>query len=515
MASKAAAPAAAARGGLLWRLAHGNFDFEDDMYVKLSGIPAPSAPPALRSSAKTVTSSRLSNGLRVASVEMHGHKASVALLVRAGTRCTNAYSEGAPQVLARLAFRGSEVRSALNMQRVLEKYGISGGHAGCVLGRESMTFHIGCSRIGAGWSDGTLAMLESVLRPEFSMGLADPRATDMMRAELDSHVKALRTVATPASAVLDDALHAAAYGDSALGMPLVVDEQKLASAAQLELLSEYISTWYSAPRMLLLGVNVNHNALEQVARMSALPDLPASDAHQMAPESWVGGERRVAHESASGVAYGLNAGERGMLKAKPDDAAVLAVLQEVIDGPSEVVQIRSKVGSASPSHTNLATVLRARPEFSHAKSLSAYACVSHYSDAGMLSLNVLCDEPLPGLDVAVAEIASSGELLGTDLTTKIAAAKKRAAVKVLDALEEPSAVAIAAGLKLVCGAGFSGAREVAAAIEAVTPAAVQDMHSALLQSAHPAIGVLGSASSAVTYDELCGLLASGSGSKSS
>ena len=91
-----------------------------------------------------------------------------------------------------------------------------------------------------------------------------------------------------AEPILVELIHQSAYRDNTLGLPCVCPEESISKMAVSEV-KKYLSSLYRPSRMVLTGVNVDHDAFVELARKYFVD----------APTSWEGVEPRPVDQSVA------------------------------------------------------------------------------------------------------------------------------------------------------------------------------------------------------------------------
>ncbi|KAA8499490.1 putative mitochondrial-processing peptidase subunit alpha-1, mitochondrial [Porphyridium purpureum] len=474
----------------LWKLTHGSFDFETDMHTEMAGIARPDSERAkVRIGAEGMRVSRLANGAKVCSFELQGTDACVALGVRAGTRWTNAVSGGIPHIMSAMAFLGSKDLSKVRAVRSLENMGVrTHSH----VERENILYSLNSQRSASSLLDGTRMMIESALNPLFMHALDEPGASDSIRAYANQLAQFFldRRHVSPADAVIDS-LHAVAYGDFALGVPLYADARQLMTAADnLDHLLEYRNAWISGPRLALVGVNVPHEELESCAKESALVGAPSADSSVSEPSRWVGGSRKVSSGAGASVAFGFDVEVLASSKAKPADIAPVLVLQALINS-GKAGALASSVCGASDSLLN--------------DGVTTSAHLGSYADAGIFSM-VAQSRSASNTNALVSGMGSAVRALSLPSSETIEATKKRVACSLYSSRESSTTVAREAASLLAAGVPFTATNELVSAVKAVTAPQLEGLVGYLKSQTFPAIAVHGETFNSITYDEAKALL---------
>jgi processing peptidase subunit alpha len=380
----------------------------------------------------------LSNGMRVASLETFGEASSVALTVAAGSKYESS-AKGVSQLVGQIAFKATESRSHLRLVRDLEDLGASWSAES---GRENITYSLDCLRSNV---NGALSILaESVTSPHLSSWqLAEQKSP--LAAQVGNY-------STQPQAVLTEALHAAAFGDSsAMGSSQYPSSDALA-ALTIDDVAAFRADTFTTPRMVLAASGVDHKSLVAAAE-SLFGGLPTGAGVAAPADSYVGGETRIAATSGNTyVALGLSAPG-----AASKDFAALYVLQALLD---------ARLAGAASSFASV---------YQNSSLFGAYAAVASEDVAGAVSSMT-----------GALKGAASGAAQGDELARAIARVK----ATVLGQLESRSFAAEYSATTLQSSQAVPTAAALAAGFDAVTAADVQRVAAASV-AAGPALASVG------------------------
>eukprot|EP00904_Undaria_pinnatifida_P000474 jgi/Undpi1/10427/HiC_scaffold_29.g12877.m1 len=236
--------------------------------------------------------STLSNGATVVTHASSQLGASVGVVVGSGSRDESAAQAGASLQLEGMAYKLTQARSSIRLMRDVEN---AGGNLAASRGREkaspfvclllfgTMMYVSECPPDSAG--DVLSALAESVVSPKIvPWEMADATAK-LSQIILHRH-------AGSTSEQVDDALHAAAFGDySTLGKPLTPGRCSLSADG----LKQFRDLRYKASGMTVVGVNVCHDEFKSQAE-AALGAADTSPAAVRTASKYLGGELRVKND---------------------------------------------------------------------------------------------------------------------------------------------------------------------------------------------------------------------------
>lgn len=206
--------------------------------------------------------STLANGVRVVSEDLQGPWCSICLIVDAGTRYETGKFSGAANFTERLAFKSTLLRSQQAISKDLEMFG---GDFICSSNRETLMYQ---GSVFPNYIPAAVKMLTEVaLYPAFHPHEIQERHVIACMEE--------KELPNKASFFLSELVHQAAYGQNTLGQMTACGEKSSAVMTQ-EILREFHSQHFIAPRIVLGGAGVKHEVLESLAEkyLGILPSVP-------------------------------------------------------------------------------------------------------------------------------------------------------------------------------------------------------------------------------------------------
>ncbi|KAJ1974498.1 ubiquinol-cytochrome c reductase core subunit 1, partial [Dimargaris verticillata] len=220
--------------------------------------------------------SQAGQGVRVATARSEASPAaSVSLVVKAGSRYESADNAGVAHFLKNFAFKNTQNRTGF---RIIRESELQGGILTASIDREHLVYTARCLQDDVPYFAGLLAAVAFETRYtayEF-VDLKAQVASETLAAQADSNIK------------LFDELHRVAFnrglGNSLYASPYnQITHQKLCN---------YASQAFQGSQMSLVGVNVHHNQLADLANQ-LFAQAPATLALQGAPAQYVGGEALI------------------------------------------------------------------------------------------------------------------------------------------------------------------------------------------------------------------------------
>jgi processing peptidase subunit alpha len=197
----------------------------------------------------------LGNGLRVASQEAFGQYSTVGAFVDAGSRYEVSYTSGVSHFLHKLAFQSTEKFSSReSLLHELEQYG---GVYDCQRSRDVMIYSLSVFSFALPQAMELLA--DCLWRPQLTQD-----EVELERRSITFELEAVKN--GPHSDMwTTDLVHQAAYRSNTLGLPSLCPEENICKIDREELM-DYLATYYHPSRMVLAGVNVNHDLFVELAR---------------------------------------------------------------------------------------------------------------------------------------------------------------------------------------------------------------------------------------------------------
>jgi len=232
--------------------------------------------------------STLDSGLRVASETVMGSEtATVGVWIDAGSRYETASNNGAAHFLEHMAFKGTQKRTQQQLEVEIENMG---GHLNAYTSREQTVYF---AKVFKGDVGRAVEILSDILLHSKLDESAIERERDVILREMSEVNKQQEEL------VLDH-LHSTAFQGTGLGRTILGPEENIRSLQKSDL-SSYISTHYTAPRMVIAGAGaVDHTELCDLAgeHFGGLPTAPAGGMEvAMEPARFTGSDMRVRFDS--------------------------------------------------------------------------------------------------------------------------------------------------------------------------------------------------------------------------
>jgi predicted Zn-dependent peptidase len=400
----------------------------------------------------------LPNGVRVVCDPMPGLE-TLALTVVAGRGA--AYEDparsGWSHLLEHMVFKGAGSRSARDIVEVIES---EGGSINAATGYERTSFQV--RALKGGLNLGMDVIADLVRRPTL-----DP--ADLTR-EKQVVAQEIAEAADAPDDYVFDLIQRATWGDHPVGRPILGSDQTV-EAATVEALSDWRAALYAADRLVVSATGAVDEAELMAAAERAFGDLPATlGAGVPAPAAFVGGpEAEVRKLEQAHLVFMLPA-----CGSREDDYFALRIFAECLGG-----------GMSSRLFQE------AREKRGLAYNIDAYA--DTYADHGTLGIYAGCaaGDAVETAKVCAAEVAKLIERIDD---AELARAKAQLKAHTFMAREQPLSRAEQGAGQVLLFDRLYPAAELAAEVDAVTPADVARLGRRLLAKGRAATAVLGAKS---------------------
>jgi predicted Zn-dependent peptidase len=400
----------------------------------------------------------LPNGVRVVCDPMPGLE-TLALTVVAGRGA--AYEDparsGWSHLLEHMVFKGAGSRSARDIVEVIES---EGGSINAATGYERTSFQV--RALKGGLDLGMDVIADLVRRPTL-----DP--ADLTR-EKQVVAQEIAEAADAPDDYVFDLIQRAAWGDHPVGRPILGSDATV-EAATVEALSDWRAALYAADRLVVSATGAIDEAELMAAAERAFGDLPATPGASVpAPAAFVGGpEAEVRKLEQAHLVFMLPA-----CGSREDDYFALRIFAECLGG-----------GMSSRLFQE------AREKRGLAYNIDAYA--DTYADHGTLGIYAGCaaGDAVETAKVCAAEVAKLIERIDD---AELARAKAQLKAHTFMAREQPLSRAEQGAGQVLLFDRLYPAAELAAEVDAVTPADVARLGQRLLAKGRAATAVLGAKS---------------------
>lgn len=197
----------------------------------------------------------MKNGLRVASEKKFGQYCIAGVAINSGSRLEACYPSGITHFIERSAFKSTDKFSS--REQILEHLSHVGGTIDCQGSRDLMVYAV--SVVNEHLETSVDLLGEVVLRPHFTESEIQETANRISFELQDMSFDPERKVQ------LGEMIHAAAYGNSTLGLPKMCPEENLDKISS-GLMYNYLKHNHTPDRMVLAGVGVEHERLVELAQ---------------------------------------------------------------------------------------------------------------------------------------------------------------------------------------------------------------------------------------------------------
>lgn len=225
----------------------------------------------------------LDNGFRIVTEPRQGETAAVGVYIGAGSRHENRMNNGVAHFLEHMYFKGTKRRTARDLEVEFEN---AGAHMNAHTSREYTAYTSHCL---SGDVDRSVDALADVL-------LNSEISVKDIEAERGTILREMEDVNQNIDEVLFDQLHLTAYQGSSLGYTILGPEENIRRISRSQML-EYRNTFYTAPRMVLVGTgNVSHEKLVELGEryFSELPTQSKTNKPDTTPDAfYVGSDIHV------------------------------------------------------------------------------------------------------------------------------------------------------------------------------------------------------------------------------
>ncbi|XP_074560941.1 putative mitochondrial-processing peptidase subunit beta, mitochondrial [Curcuma longa] len=227
----------------------------------------------------------LPNGLRVATEStLASRTATVGVWIDAGSRFETDETNGTAHFLEHMIFKGTESRTARQLEEEIENMG---GHLNAYTSREQTTYY---AKVLDKDVPKALEILADILQNSSFDEKRIERERDVILREMEE-------VEGQTEEVIFDHLHATAFQYTPLGRTILGPAQNIKSITK-EHLKNYISTHYTAPRMVISAAGaIKHEDLVELVKKKfpKLSNNPITTSQLMArePAIFTGSEVRI------------------------------------------------------------------------------------------------------------------------------------------------------------------------------------------------------------------------------
>lgn len=407
---------------------------------------------------------KLENGLKIASIDNGGLKASLGLFVSAGSRFETSANFGVSHMVSLMAYKSTAHLSHLRTVKTLEQLGASLSST-CAAGREDMVYQVDVMREYVPLV--VPLMVGNVLFPRL-LPWEVKASSKMVKDER----KALE--GNP-DAMVSELLHKAAYCNNTLGLSPQASERSMPYFTP-ETMRSFMLDHFAPERMVLVGVNVTSGELSKWA-MRSFADYNAipMKKRDVAKAAYTGGHLRMDGSSPfCHLAIGLESVPWGQSELAP-----VAVLQSLLGGGSAV---GTGIGGGSMSRLS-AQVVKQNP---YVESCAAFN--TSYSDSGLFGIYGVSHPDKAGELCGAITKAMAG--MKSITAEELAGAKAVLKGKILRQVDCDATMMKDVGQQLLLSGRYGSPSEFAQMIDGVSAAEVSAAASKLLSS-RPTVAAFG------------------------
>eukprot|EP01113_Clastostelium_recurvatum_P047190 TRINITY_DN836_c0_g1_i1.p1 TRINITY_DN836_c0_g1~~TRINITY_DN836_c0_g1_i1.p1 ORF type:complete len:468 (-),score=135.81 TRINITY_DN836_c0_g1_i1:44-1447(-) len=418
----------------------------------------------------------LPNGLRVATEEGHGETATVGVWIDAGSAYESEANNGVAHFLEHMAFKGTQRRTQQQLELEVENMGAS---LNAYTSREQTVYY---ARSFKNDVPKAVDILSDILQ---NSQLSDAN----IERERNTILTELKTVESSTEEVIFDYLHSAAYQGTPLGRTILGPRSNIESISRSDL-TNYISTHYTAPRMVLAASGaVKHEELVELAKKS-FASLPAHEKHSFdhLPE-FTGSEIRVRNDELPLAHIALAVESVGW---NHPDFYTLQVLQTLLGNWDHTI------GAGNNLSSRLAEIVSTN-HLGH--SISTFQTC--YNNTGLFG-NYLVTEAKHVEDLIAITITEWQRLANGATSAEVERAKAKLTASLLMALDGTTAITEEIGRQMISLDRRVPAAEVAQRIQEVTASDVRRVARERLTDISPAVVAIGPIEGLPDYNQIRG-----------
>jgi len=219
------------------------------------------------------------SGFRVASEDGFGQTGTVGIWIDAGSAFENARNNGTAHFLEHMAFKGTAKRTKRHIEEEVEQLG---GHFNAYTTRQFTTYYSQCFKQDI---PHMVELLSDVLQnSQLDEGYVENERSVILQEKDD--------VEKDITEIMHDYIHTIAFEGTPLSLTILGQVENINSISRQDLI-DYISTNYTAPRMVLVGAGaVNHDQLIELAEkhFSNIPNVLNINPDDTLPTTWKGGQ---------------------------------------------------------------------------------------------------------------------------------------------------------------------------------------------------------------------------------
>lgn len=414
----------------------------------------------------------LENGLRVVSLDSNSSITSAGVFIDSGSRFENAENSGISHFLEYFACGSTKNRSDFKIVRDLLSIG---ANTMCSTSREHTVYAIDSLREHAASSIGIVA--DIVQNPIFDI--------DELHDAHKQYKVVVKDKSTKADTQIMEAIHAAAYYNNTLGLPLYANEHQVESFSE-EVLSNHIRKFYIPQRMVVSAVGLEHEQLLALVKKNF--DLDTQTANfPVEKAKYTGGDVRI---SATDLPMFHMALAFETVNWHSKDIAAMCVLQMMMGGGGAFSAGGPGKGMYSRLYQN---VLNGNGWVE-----SAHCFNSIFSDSSIFGIYGTC-LPTEAQDLGLVLVEEFHKMAGPVTEEELARSKTQLKTSVLMQLETRSQQLEDLGRQILTFGKYDTAQSLCNKIDAVTASDVQRVARDMMKTT-PSLALSGNLSHAPRYD---------------
>ena len=451
-----------------------------------------------------VEETKLSNGVRVVSLDNHGPIASVGVYVRSGSRADRV--PGTAHALQHMAFKQTQQRTAYKLYRDIENFG---GIPHSSVSREGLMFS--CDALRDELPLLVDALAESVMQPRLTPWLV----REEMEGPFSAVVQQQREDRVQAA---EEAVHAAAFGaQSALGHSQFATPASV-SGVDDAVLREYLSRNFVGDNVVIVANNVPHKPFEELMDMYFLgvPSVSQSEIGKtQRAASYEGGVYVVRNDAApSGSLSHLHLAFQGPAASSKDVHAARVLQQLIGSAPyhvhrggfrEQLAALRVGAGPLQEMGHGKAQSRASRAQEAAGDAIVSLQGAAHaYTDTGLVGVHALVrDDKAPAALEALSQLLK--ELAEKPVgDSELAAAKGAYKMDVATQQESQTGRRHALAAQALSSQGSVAGQQLSSTLQAIDGVSAEDVQRVAQEAlkSDPSLGLVGAGANVPRYDRM-------------
>ncbi|EER01018.1 conserved hypothetical protein [Perkinsus marinus ATCC 50983] len=330
----------------------------------------------------------LPNGLRVATQHTFTESATVGVWIDAGSRYETKETNGTAHFLEHLAFKGTQRRSRIQLEREVEDIG---AHLNAYTSREQTVYYAKTRRecVGQG-----LDILSDILQHSKLERRAIEEERGVILREMEEVNKSLEEV-------IYDQLHIACFREDPLGYTILGPVENIRSI-QRDNLVDYISDNYKADRMVVAAAGpVEHEDIVKCAA-EKFGNLPKSSSpRRIIQKPHFVSSELLSTTDALGAAGHVAVAFEGVPWTSPD-CITFMLMQQIVGGYNSAFQ--GLIPPTLSANSSIQAVARAPSEEGSSTWIDSFTAFNTcYKDTGLFGFYVASPEQAVNRAIGIAE----------------------------------------------------------------------------------------------------------------